>query len=202
MKILINGKEFAIDDVKPDSTMIDLLDLVEPELQKNEMALMDVLIDGVNFSPDEREAFGQKNLLELGTIELIGLTAQEILEQAVADGEEAFPYLEGLAGEIAGDLRLGKNREGIEKLVAMIEGLQWMVTVLQRLVLAFAARMTENSQEIRRQELIEGLKRQIEGLQTAQESQDWVGVADLLEYEFPDIFKQSRELFKKLTERD
>lgn len=201
MKILINGKEVSLDDVSPESTVADLIDLLEPEFQDNEMALMDVIVDGVSFSPDARSEFEKRKLLELASIELIGQTAREILEQAVADGEEAFPYLETLAGEIAGDLRLGRNREGIERLVAMIEGLQWMTTVLQKLVVVFASRMTENGQEIQRQDLIERLKKQISGLQTAQESQDWVGVADLLEYEFPDLFKESRTLFKHLTEQ-
>jgi len=35
-------------------------------------------------------------------------------------------------------------------------------------------------------------------VKSAQESEDWVGVADILEYEFPEIFSDARKLIETI----
>jgi hypothetical protein len=68
--------------------------------------------------------------------------------------------------------------------------------MLKNADLAFASNMAESALESDRQGLLQRLSEQMGQVQVAQEAQDWVGLADLLEYEFPEILQDSREFIK------
>jgi hypothetical protein len=65
---------------------------------------------------------------------------------------------------------------------------------------AFAAAMAESSAEAERQNLIARLNEQTGAIQGAQEGEDWVGLADILEYEFSELFEDGRSLFSKILD--
>ncbi|MFZ2956824.1 MAG: hypothetical protein WA705_08045 [Candidatus Ozemobacteraceae bacterium] len=198
MNIFLNGEALDLDENSPDSTVGELIDLLEPELDKRGRTLVEIIINGVSYAPDQREAFDHRLLAELEKVELIGVTSQELLQDAIKDGPEAFSYLEGLALEIASSMRIGNVKEAMERHVEFVDGLDWMSMVLQQLSLGFAAKMTENTLEERRQRLLKRFTEHMAGLKNSQENKDWVGLADILEYEFPDLFKEGRQLFEEL----
>jgi hypothetical protein len=49
--------------------------------------------------------------------------------------------------------------------------------------------------------LISQLDEQTQAIQDAQETEDWVGLADILEYEFPEIFQSGQNLFERLLQK-
>ncbi|MBP5468939.1 MAG: hypothetical protein J6Z11_06800, partial [Candidatus Riflebacteria bacterium] len=56
----------------------------------------------------------------------------------------------------------------------------------------------ESAYENERQELISKVNEQIAAAEVAQENGDWVGVADIVEYEFCEIFKHGRRFIASL----
>ncbi|MBF0498593.1 MAG: hypothetical protein HQM09_00540 [Candidatus Riflebacteria bacterium] len=202
MNIFLDSEVITLDESSPDSKIGELIDLIEPELEKQGRTLVEINIDGVSYLPENRSEFDQKCIADIEKIEMISASVREILMEAVADGGEAFDYLERLALDIASDVRIGKIKEAMERLVELVDGLGWLTTVLQQIALGFARQMMENTLEDRRQRLFARFTEHMTALKGAQESQDWVGLADILEYEFPDIFKESREFFKELQAKE
>jgi hypothetical protein len=88
----------------------------------------------------------------------------------------------------------------MDNYLQFIDGIEWFTTMLKNADRAFAAAMAESSLESERQNLIARLGEQTQAIQSAQEGEDWVGLADILEYEFPELFQDGSRLFKKILE--
>jgi len=119
---------------------------------------------------------------------------------AIQDGGEGLQHLEQLALETASDLRVGRIKDAMENYLQFIDGIEWFSTMLNNADRAFAAAMAESSIEPERQNLLERLTTQTEAVQSAQESEDWVGLADILEYEFPELLQDGKKLFERFLE--
>ena len=86
----------------------------------------------------------------------------------------------------------------MDSYLEFVDGIEWLVTMLKSADLAFASNMAESSLESDRQALVQRLGEQMNQVQIAQEAQDWVGLADILEYEFPEILQDSRGFIKSI----
>jgi len=86
----------------------------------------------------------------------------------------------------------------MERQLETLDGLEWLSSILKNLAVGLAPEMSERSIESSRAQLMDQLATQMTALQKAHENNDWVGLADILEYEIPPITAQARELFDEL----
>jgi hypothetical protein len=158
------------------------------------------MVDGEQYSPDDSEKIEELKIIEFEKIEILCATAKEMVELAISDGQEGLEHLEELALEVSADLRVGKVKDAMDKYLNFIDGIEWFSTMLKNADRAFAAAMAESSAEAERQNLIARLNEQTGAIQGAQEGEDWVGLADILEYEFSELFEDGRSLFSKILD--
>ena len=129
---------------------------------------------------------------------MISETAADVVEEAFSDSAEILLHLEEVAENVASELRLGNIKQAMEEYIELINGLEWFMTVIKEADLAYASKMAETGFENERQELIAKVNEQINAAQAAQEAEDWVGVADIIEYEFCEIFNNGRKFITEL----
>jgi len=200
LEILLNGKPLPIEGLDEDSRMSELVKTVEKSLLGSAMTIVDIVADGESYSPDESEKLDDMKLAQFDKIELVCATAQEMVRIAIQDGAEGLEHIEELSAEVANDLRVGRVKDAMDRYLHLIDGIEWLTTMLKNADRAYAAAMAESSLEFDRQSLIQRLAEQTEAVTNAQENQDWVGLADILEYEFPELFQDGKRLFERLLD--
>lgn len=198
MKILLNGNPIEVEGLTPEVTITSLIEAVGAEVKDSGLTIVQVTADGVAIDPGDPRADGDRRVVECDTIELTAATAQELLQIMVNDSAEVIPYFGEVAQGIAGDLRVGKIKEALDRYLELVDGLEWLATVLTNLQTGFAKVMQESGQEMRREQLLARVTEQLATLRTSQENQDWVGLADVLEYEFPGLFEETLNLLTPL----
>lgn len=200
MEILLNGSPLPVEGLDEDSRMSELLKIVEESLKGSGATVVDIVADGESYSPDDNIWLDDAKIVGFEKIELISATAQEMVRLAIQDGEEGLAHLEEMAGEVAADLRVGRVKDAMDRYLQFIDGIEWFSTMLKNADRAYAKEMSESSLESDRQNLISRLGEQTMAVQGAQEDEDWVGLADILEYEFPEILQDGKKFFERLLE--
>lgn len=198
MEILLNDNRLDIEGINPEVTVLELLTTVEESLKGTQATVIEIILDEKSYSADDVSEISALKVMDYRKIELYTATAQEMVRAAFADGDAGLQHLEELAVEVASELRLGKVKEGMEGYLEFVDGIEWLVTMLKNADLAFASNMAESSLESDRQSLVQRLSGQMSQAQMVQEAQDWVGLADILEYEFPEILQDSKGLIKSI----
>lgn len=198
MEIFLNGQPTDVEGLTPEVTLLGLLEAMNEQVATNGLTIVEIQVDGVSLEPTQVGELESRKVLACGRIEFFAGTAAEILRMAVADSAEVLPYFEELSQGIAADLRIGKVKEAMERHLEMVDNLEWLSTILKNLEIGFRQHMTESSVETERKDLLDRIVRHLGELRTAQENQDWVGLADILEYEFPDVFQKTGALLQKV----
>ena len=198
MNILLNGQPIEVDGLTPEVTLGGLVEALGAELRDQGLTIVKITADGTVIDPEDAAALAARPVLGCQTVDLLAATAQELVRIMVQDSAEVIPYFADLARGIAGDLRVGRLKEGMERFLELVDGLDWLAAILGNLPSGFAAAMQESDREMRRQQVLAKVTAQLDTLRTSQESKDWVGLADALEYEFPDLFKECQDLFASL----
>ncbi len=198
MEILLNDNRLDIEGINPEVTVLELLTTVEESLKGTQATVIEIILDEKSYSADDVSEISALKVMDYRKIELYTATAQEMVRAAFADGDAGLQHLEELAVEVASELRIGKVKEGMEGYLEFVDGIEWLVTMLKNADLAFASNMAESSLESDRQSLVQRLGEQMNQAQMVQEAQDWVGLADILEYEFPEILQDSKGLIKSI----
>lgn len=198
MNILLNGEPITIDGITPEVTLADLVELISTELKDSGAAVMEVIADDTRLSADQTDVLASHKIVEYQTVEILTATARDLLEMALEEGPDVFDFIDERALNVASDLRIGKIKEAMERQLETLDGLEWLSSILKNLAVGFAPEMSERSIESNRAQLMDQLATQMTALQKAHENNDWVGLADILEYEIPPITAQARVLFDEL----
>lgn len=197
MLITLNGSPLDIDGIEENVKVFELVQLVENELKGSNATVMRIFLDGQEFTADNPK-LAELQLMAYEKAELVASSAADVVREAFADSTEILLHLEDVAGKVASELRLGKVNSAMQKYVELVDGLAWFVTVINDTEKAYAGKMAESSYEAERQELVAKSKEQFKEALKAQENKDWVGVADIVEYEYCEIFRNARALIAKL----
>lgn len=201
MEILLNDNPLEIEGITEESKLSELLLIVEESLKGSGMTVVEIQLDDRVLSPDDISELEELKIIENEKINFVPASAQQMVQMAIEDGNEGLTHLEELATEISADLRIGNVKDAMEKYLGFVDGIEWFSTMLKNIEVAYAAAMTESSVEPERQALIARLEEQMTNVHKSQEGEDWVEMADILEYEFPELFEDGRKLFEKLVKK-
>ena len=195
MKLLINGKEKTVSC--PGESLGDLVIHIE----KNDLAQGSVVrsihIDGKEFSPDE-PATQKKPLSEIEILEIEISTLPDIINKNI---ENADAYLIRLIPGIEKSVelfRMGNEQEANKFFINIIDGIDWLSQVLDMVLAAkeISPDSVFNGKSIqdRRASLVDFTQQMVD----ANKNQDWVLLADLLEYEILPYYQEWSDLLPQL----
>ncbi len=194
MKLLVNGKEETVSHMG--ETLGDLLLHIEKEGLPQGNVVRSIKIDGQESSPDSPEA--QKTpLSEIATLEVEISTLSDIINKNI---ENADAYLIRLIPGIEKSVelfRMGNEQEANKFFINIIDGIDWLSQVLDMILTAKAISpdtvFDGKSIQDRRASLM-GLTQQ---MVDANKNQDWVLLADLLEYEILPYYQEWSNLLPR-----
>ena len=187
MKVLVNGKEETISFVG--ETLGDLLSHIEKVGVAQGNVVRSIKIDGQESSPDSSEAQGTQ-ISEIATLELEISTLADMINKNI---ENADAYLIRLIPGIEQSVelfRIGNEQEANKFFVKIVDGIDWFSQVLDIILTAKEISpetvFEGKSIQDRRTSLV-GLTQQ---MVDANKNQDWVLLADLLEYEILPYYQE------------
>ena len=187
MKLLVNGKEETVSHMG--ETLGDLLLHIEKEGVPQGNVVRSIKIDGEESSPDSPEA--QKTpLSEIATLEVEISTLSDIINKNI---ENADAYLIRLIPGIEKSVelfRMGNEQEANKFFINIIDGIDWLSQVLDMILTAKAISpdtvFDGKSIRDRRASLVDLTQQMVD----ANKNQDWVLLADLLEYEILPYYQE------------
>ena len=187
MKLLVNGKEETISFVG--ETLGDLLSHIEKVGVAQGNVVRSIKIDGQESSPDSSEA-QRTQISEIATLELEISTLADMINKNI---ENADAYLIRLIPGIEKSVelfRIGNEQEANKFFVKIVDGIDWFSQVLDIILTAKEISpetvFEGKSIQDRRTSLV-GLTQQ---MVDANKNQDWVLLADLLEYEILPYYQE------------
>lgn len=198
MEILLNGNALDVEGINDGASVLELVDTVEKALKGSGRTVVDIILDGTWYSPDNPGTLGDLKITSYKKIELGAATAKEMVLEGFKDAAEGLTYLENIAAEISSDLRLGRVKEAMTEYVKFVDAIEWLVAMFKNADRAFAANMAESSLEIEREAIMKRLAEQMAAIEIAQVQENWIEVADILEYEFSEIFTDVKVFVEKL----
>jgi hypothetical protein len=195
VKLLINGKEKIV------SCSGDNLGDLLVHIEKNDVAqgsvVRSIQIDGQEFAPDE-PATQKIPLSEIETLEIEISTLPDIINKNI---ENADAYLIRLIPGIEKSVelfRMGNEQEANKFFLNIIDGIDWLSQVLDMVLAAkeISPDTVFNGKSVqdRRASLVDFTQQMVD----ANKNQDWVLLADLLEYEILPYYQEWSDLLPQL----
>ena len=187
MKLLVNGKEETVSHMG--ETLGDLLLHIEKEGVPQGNVVRAIKIDGQESSPDSPEA--QKTpLSEIATLEVEISTLSDIINKNI---ENADAYLIRLIPGIEKSVelfRMGNEQEANKFFINIIDGIDWLSQVLDIILTAKAIPPDTVFDGKSIQDRLDSLMDLTQQMVDANKNQDWVLLADLLEYEILPYYQE------------
>ncbi|MDB9777108.1 hypothetical protein OAB27_00170 [bacterium] len=187
MKVLVNGKEETISFMG--ETLGDLLSHIEKVGVAQGNVVRSIKINGQESSPDSSEA-QRTQISEIATLEVEISTLADMINKNI---ENADAYLIRLIPGIEKSVelfRIGNEQEANKFFVKIVDGIDWFSQVLDIILTAKEISpetvFEGKSIQDRRTSLV-GLTQQ---MVDANKNQDWVLLADLLEYEILPYYQE------------
>ena len=187
MKVLVNGKEETISFMG--ETLGDLLSHIEKVGVAQGNVVRSIKIDGQESSPDSSEA-QRTQISEIATLEVEISTLADMINKNI---ENADAYLIRLIPGIEKSVelfRIGNEQEANKFFVKIVDGIDWFSQVLDIILTAKEISpetvFEGKSIQDRRTSLV-GLTQQ---MVDANKNNDWVLLADLLEYEILPYYQE------------
>ena len=191
MKLTINGVEQKESEFKGET-----LEAILNILVKNTPGsyIRRIWLDQQEFPSDDRETLQKKpadiNSLEVELADLKDLVATNL--------SNALDYLEKLIPgfDQAADLfRTGNEQEANKYYIQILDGMDWFSEVVNVVMSSEGeGQEPENSLRIRQAKLTDLMSQMLE----ANKNQDWVLLADILEYEMTPFYKEWQTILSRL----
>ena len=187
MKVLVNGKEETISFMG--ETLGDLLSHIEKVGVAQGNVVRSIKIDGQESSPDSSEA-QRTQISEIATLEVEVSTLADMINKNI---ENADAYLIRLIPGIEKSVelfRMGNEQEANKFFVKIVDGIDWFSQVLDIILTAKEISpdtvFEGKSIQDRRTSLVDLTQQMVD----ANKNQDWVLLADLLEYEILPYYQE------------
>lgn len=195
MKVSINGVEQEESDFKGDTLGIILDSMVS---KTPGSYIRRIWLDGKESPSDDREAL-QKNPSDIDSLEVELANLKDLVATNLAN---ALEYLKKLIPgfEQAADLfRAGNEQEANKYYLQILDGIDWFSQVVSIIMNPDEGEMKlpdadEDNLKARQKKLTDLMSQMLE----ANQNQDWVLLADILEYEMVPFYKDWEKILSKL----
>lgn len=190
-------------------TGLQSLDELLRHVEKKHVAQTDIIrqvnIDGVPVAsmPDQGESPNSPEYLSRrNTIEIFTGTLNQILQDSIGEAQSYLERLESAIPSIATSFQISPGPEAFERLKQLFEGLYWMNLLNERLNAHFNIdpdTTSINGKSMR--QIREKFASDLREMVSAQEREDFLLLADLLEYEITPLIPEWISIFSELAAR-
>ena len=190
MKISINGAETQEASFQG-GTLGEVLHAILNS--RKDSYIRRIWLDGQEASSNTQDTL-KTSTASVESLELELALLQDLVANNLTNAKE---YLEKLVPgfQKAADLfRMGNEQEANKYYLQILEGIDWFSQVLLTIVNAQVDIFKEQTLEERQKKLTEFMAQMLE----ANQNQDWVLVADLLEYEMAPFYKDWQEILSQI----
>jgi hypothetical protein len=190
MKIFINGAETQ-EAFSQGGTLGEVLHAILNS--RKDTYIRRVWLDGQEASSNTQDTL-KTSTASVESLELELALLQDLVANNLTNGKE---YLEKLVPgfQKAADLfRMGNEQEANKYYLQLLEGIDWFSQILLTIVNAQVDIFKEQTLEERQKKLTEFIAQMLE----ANQNQDWVLMADLLEYEMIPFYKDWQEVLSQI----
>jgi hypothetical protein len=162
------------------------------------------VLTAVRFDGVDEPTFRQPSLIERGlrnvkVIEVETATPNRLLDEALAQGAAAAGTLSAAAGRIGSAFRSTDLKLANQQMVELCSGTRSMMTILATTAAARGVTLEEMECDGRAlSPQLEEMGAQLVSIVEAQSSQDWLTVADILEYDFQPALLAWQPVFEAL----
>jgi hypothetical protein len=190
MKISINGAETQ-DPSFQGETLEEVMNAIVKSRQNS--YIRRIWLDGQEVSSDSQDTL--KTLTT--SVELLELELAELQDLLANNLTNAKDYLVKLIPgfQKAADLfRMGNEQEANQYYLQVLDGIEWFSQVVIIIVSTQKNKSEEKSLEERQKKLTDLMSQMLE----ANQNQDWVLMADLMEYEMIPFYKDWKEVLSRI----
>ena len=190
MKISINGAETQ-DPSFQGETLEEVMNAIVKSRQNS--YIRRIWLDGQEVSSDSQDTL--KTLTT--SVELLELELAELQDLLANNLTNAKDYLVKLISgfQKAADLfRMGNEQEANQYYLQVLDGIEWFSQVVIIIVSTQKNKSEEKSLEERQKKLTDLMSQMLE----ANQNQDWVLMADLMEYEMIPFYKDWKEVLSRI----
>ena len=191
MKISINGAE-AEDGSFPGETLKEVLDVILKN--REDSYIRRVWLDGQEVSSTAQDSL-MTSTSSIALLELEVANLQDVLANNLVNVKE---YLEKLIPgfQKAADLfRMESEQEANKYYLQILDGVDWFSQVIVTIMQSWGEKLEGQSLEERQKKQTEFMTQMLE----ANQNQDWVLMADILEYEMIPLYEDWKEVLAKIT---
>ena len=191
MKISINGAE-AEDGSFPGETLKEVLDAILKN--REDSYIRRVWLDGQEVSSTAQDSL-MTSTSSIALLELEVANLQDVLANNLVNVKE---YLEKLIPgfQKAADLfRMENEQEANKYYLQILDGVDWFSQVIVTIMQSWGEKLEGQSLEERQKKQTEFMAQMLE----ANQNQDWVLMADILEYEMIPLYEDWKEVLAKIT---
>ena len=191
MKLTINGVEQAESELKGE-TLEAILDMMVKNAPGS--YIRRIWLDQQEFPADDRETL-QKKPTDINSLEVELANLKDLVATNLSN---ALDYLEKLIPgfDQAADLfRMGNEQEANKFYIQILDGMDWFSEVINIVMDSeFKRSAPEDTLRLRQAKLTDLMSQMLE----ANKNQDWVLLADILEYEMIPFYKEWQTILTKL----
>ena len=192
MKLIINGVEQKDYDVKGEATLGAMLDMLIKDTPGS--YIRRIWLDEKEFPADDHEIL-QKKPADINSFEIELANLKDLVATNLSN---ALGYLEKLIPgfQQASDLfRMGNEQEANKFYIQILDGMDWFSEVVN-IVMGSQGKGSESEAILskRQANLTDLMSQMLE----ANKNQDWVLLADILEYEMVPFYEEWQTILKKL----
>lgn len=199
-RILLDEQPVAIDPTP--STWGELLGVLDAEFEARSLIVTDVRFDGLD-EPAFREpdALGRQ-LAEMATVEVASGTAASLMERCLAEAAASIAPLCEAAVSVGEQFRgfdVGDANRGLSELAESLNSLMGIVGAASLALKVDLRQVMSEDRPV--SQLTQELTTYLETTLEAQQSQDWITVADVLQYDLEPALKRWAPVFTAFSER-
>ena len=191
MKLTINGVEKEESDLEGETLKV-ILDLIVKNTPGS--YIRRIWIDQKEFPADDRETLKKKP----ANVDSLEVELANLKDLIATNLSNALEYLEKLIPgfDQAADLfRMGNEQEANKYYIQILDGMDWFSEVINIVMNSKGERVeTEDTLGLRQAKLTDLMGQMLE----ANKNQDWVLLADILEYEMVPFYKEWQTILTKL----
>ena len=190
MKISINGAETQ-DPSFQGETLEEVMNAIVKSRQNS--YIRRIWLDGQEVSSDSQDTLKTSTasvvLLELELAEL-----QDLLANNLTNAKDYLVKLIPGFQKAADLFRMGNEQEANQYYLQVLDGIEWFSQVVIIIVSTQKNKSEEKSLEERQKKLTDLMSQMLE----ANQNQDWVLMADLMEYEMIPFYKDWKEVLSRI----
>ena len=183
-------------------TFKDFFDALSEELKKENRVIVSISLNDEKMTNGQHFDHFEKNISDINKVKIETSERGQLVDDNVEGILEHVEKLQGNIGKAAELFRIGDEVESHKYFAAVIEGIRWFNYSLE-LVFSFLQIDIKKAKlnDVPIIDMVDDVSEVIDALDSSQQNQDWIMVADQLEYELLPLIEKWKGILPQLKNK-